>query len=105
MKWIYLIIAGLFEVWWAVELKFSEGFTRILPSILTIVGMILSFYFLSVSLKSLPLGTAYAIWTDIGTIGTVILGIVLFKEPLDIIRIICIILIVSGIIGLKLTSN
>ena len=105
MKWIYLIIAGLFEVWWAVELKFSEGFTRILPSILTIVGMILSFYFLSVSLKSLPFGTAYAIWTGIGTIGTVILGIVLFKEPLDIIRIICIILIVSGIIGLKLTSN
>ena len=105
MKWIYLIIAGLFEVWWAVKLKFSEGFTRILPSILTIVGMILSFYFLSVSLKSLPLGTAYAIWTGIGTIGTVILGIVLFKEPLDIIRIICIILIVSGIIGLKLTSN
>ena len=105
MKWIYLIIAGLFEVWWAVELKFSEGFTRILPSILTIVGMILSFYFLSVSLKRLPLGTAYAIWTGIGTIGTVILGIVLFKEPLDIIRIICIILIVSGIIGLKLTSN
>ena len=105
MKWIYLIIAGLFEVWWAVELKFSEGFTRILPSILTIVGMILSFYFLSVSLKSLPLGTAYAIWTGIGTIGTVILGIVLFKEPLDIIRIICIIIIVSGIIGLKLTSN
>lgn len=86
-------------------MKFSEGFTRILPSILTIVGMILSFYFLSVSLKSLPLGTAYAIWTGIGTIGTVILGIVLFKEPLDIIRIICIILIVSGIIGLKLTSN
>lgn len=104
MEWFYLVVAGLFEVGWAIGLKYSQGFTKILPSIGTIIGMIASFYFLSVSLKSLPLGTAYAIWTGIGTIGTVLLGIILFKEPVNIMRILCIVLIVSGIIGLKLLS-
>lgn len=104
MEWFYLVVAGIFEVAWAIELKYSQGFTELTPSILTIIGMIASFYFLSLSLKSLPIGTAYAIWTGIGTVGTVILGSVLFKEPLDIVRIICIALIVSGIIGIKLIS-
>ncbi|WP_270940207.1 quaternary ammonium compound efflux SMR transporter SugE [Romboutsia lituseburensis] len=105
MKWLTLVIAGAFEVWWAVGLKYSEGFTKLFPSMLTVIGMIASFYFLSLSLKELPLGTAYAIWTGIGTIGTVILGIVLFKEPIDPIRLICIGFIVIGIIGLKLVSQ
>ncbi|AWK52843.1 quaternary ammonium compound-resistance protein SugE [Clostridium beijerinckii] len=104
MKWIYLVIAGVFEVGWAIGLKYSQGFTKTMPSILTLIGMIASFYFLSLSIKTLPIGTAYAIWTGIGTVGTVILGIILFKEPFDTIRMICIVLIVSGIIGLKLTS-
>ncbi|TCL68555.1 quaternary ammonium compound-resistance protein SugE [Hydrogenispora ethanolica] len=104
MQWLFLVIAGVFEVWWAVGLKYSHGFTKFMPSVFTIFGMIASFYFLSFALKSLPLGTAYAIWTGIGTVGTVILGIVLFKEPIDIIRLICIGLIVVGIIGLKLGS-
>ena len=105
MHWIYLLIAGLFEVGWATGLKFSHGFSQAIPSILTIIGMIASFYFLSLALKNLPLGTAYAIWTGIGTIGTVIFGILLFKEPVDTVRILCILLIISGITGLKLISN
>ena len=104
MEWIYLVIAGSLEVGWAAGLKYSQGFTRILPSILTVIGMAASFYFLSLSLKSLPLGNAYAIWTGIGTVGTVVLGIVLFKEPISIMRITCIVLIVLGIAGLKLIS-
>lgn len=104
MEWIYLVIAGFLEVGWATGLKYSHGFTRILPSILTAIGMAASFYFLSLSLKSLPLGNAYAIWTGIGTVGTVVLGIVLFKEPISIMRITCIVFIVLGITGLKLIS-
>lgn len=104
MKWLMLFIAGLFEMGWAIGLKYSDGFTKLIPSILTIVGMIASFYFLSVALKNLPLGTAYAIWTGIGTVGTVTLGIILFKEPIDTIRLICIGFIVVGIIGLKVVS-
>ncbi|MCB2305197.1 multidrug efflux SMR transporter [Clostridium estertheticum] len=104
MEWVYLVVAGIFEVAWAIELKYSLGFTKILPSLLTIIGMLTSFYFLSLSLKSLPLGTAYAVWTGIGTVGTVVLGVILFKEPIDIMRVICVVLIVSGIIGLKLIT-
>lgn len=104
MEWIYLVTAGFFEVSWAIELKYSQGFTKILPSILTVIGMISSFYFLSLSLKSLPLGNAYAIWTGIGTVGTVVLGVILFKEPINVMRMICIVFIVFGIVGLKLTS-
>ena len=87
MHWMYLLIAGIFEISWAVGLKFSHGFSQIIPSIITVVCMILSFYFLALALKNLPLGTAYAIWTGIGTIGTVIFGILLFKEPVTAIRI------------------
>lgn len=105
MHWIFLFIAGLFEISWAVGLKFSHGFSQIIPSVLTVICMIASFYFLALALKSLPLGTAYAIWTGIGTIGTVIFGIILFKEPVSAIRLLCIALIISGITGLKLISH
>ena len=104
MHWLFLIIAGLFEICWAVGLKYSQGFTVLFPSVLTIGGMIASFYFLSLALKSLPLGTAYAIWTGIGTIGTVIFGIIIFKEPVDVVRLTCIGFIIAGIVGLKLVS-
>lgn len=104
MEWIYLLIAGLLEVTWAIGMKYSHGFSIIIPSILTVIGMIASFYFLGLALRHLPLGTAYAVWTGIGTIGTVILGIILFKEPVSAVRIMCICLIVSGITGLKLIS-
>ena len=105
MQWFYLLVAGLFEISWAVVLKFSHGFTQIFPAVFTVISMILSFYFLSQALKQLPLGTAYAVWTGIGTIGTVIFGILIFKEPLTISKLICIALIVSGITGLKLLAN
>ncbi|WP_129595737.1 DMT family transporter [Anaerophilus nitritogenes] len=102
MEWSYLVIAGFLEVGWAMGMKYSQGFTKILPSTLTVIGMVASFYFLSLSLKSLPLGNAYAIWTGIGTVGTVVLGIILFKEPINVMRMICIAFIVFGIVGLKL---
>lgn len=105
MNWIYLIIAGLLEIGWAVGLKYTEGWTRIVPSVLTGAGMIASFYFLSLALKSLPIGTAYAVWTGIGTVGAAVLGIILFDEPRDFLRIMCILLIIAGIAGLKLTSG
>lgn len=105
MHWLYLIIAGFFEVMWAIGLKLSDGFTNILISILTVFGMIASFYFLALALKNIPLGTAYAIWTSIGTIGTVVLGIILFKEPYSTLKLLCIFLIITGIVGLKLLST
>ncbi len=105
MSWFYLFIAGFFEVGWAIGIKYTHGWTKLLPSILTIVAMILSFYFLSLALKNLPMGTAYAVWTGIGTVGTVIFGIIYFKEPADLLRILCIVLIVTGIAGLKLLSE
>ena len=105
MEWIHLFIAGIFEISWAIGLKYSHGFTQIIPSVITVICMILSFYFLALALKNLPLGTAYAVWTGIGTLGTVILGIVLFKEPATAMRLFCILLIMSGITGLKLVTN
>lgn len=105
MEWTYLLIAGILEVAWAIGLKFSQGFTKLVPSVFTIAGMIASFYFLSLAMKNLPLGTAYAIWTGIGTIGTVIFGVLFFREPLTIVRIFCVLLIVAGIIGLKVTTD
>jgi len=104
MQWLLLVIAGLLETCWALGLKYSQGFSKLVPSVLTVMGMIASFYFLSLALRNLPLGTAYAIWTGIGTVGTVILGIILFKEPTDITRLIFVGFIVIGIIGLKLVS-
>ena len=105
MHWIYLFIAGLFEISWAVGLKYSHGFTQIIPSILTVAGMIASFYFLALALRNLPLGSAYAIWTGIGTVGTVIFGMILFKEPITAMKLLCILLIISGITGLKLLTH
>ncbi|HNX55309.1 MAG TPA: multidrug efflux SMR transporter [Prolixibacteraceae bacterium] len=101
MAWIYLLIAGVLEVVWAVAMKYSEGWTKLYPSIFTIVSMAIGFYFLSLSVKTLPLGTAYAVWTGIGTIGTVVFGIIFFKEPFDVIKAVCILLIVIGIVGLR----
>lgn len=105
MKWIFLLVAGLLEISWAVGLKFSHGFSLLIPSVITVLCMIFSFYFLALALKGLPLGTAYAIWTGIGTLGTVIFGIILFKEPVTAMRLVCIGLILSGIIGLKLLTH
>ncbi len=104
MAWLYLIIAGLLEVVWAIGLKYTEGWTKLYPSLLTVGGMVVSFYFLSLALRTLPIGTAYAIWTGIGAMGTVIMGIVLFGEPRDFGRLACILLILVGIIGLRLLS-
>jgi len=105
MSWIYLFIAGLFEIGWAIGLKYTEGFTKLWPSVVTIIGMILSFYFLSTAVKTIPIGTAYAIWTGIGAVGTAILGIILFGESKEIMRIFFIMLIVVGIVGLKIFSK
>ena len=105
MPWFILFIAGLFEVVWAVGIKYTEGWTKLWPAVITVLGMIASFYLLSMALKSIPMGTAYAVWTGIGTIGTVIFGIIYFKEPTDILRIICILLIISGIVGLRILAR
>ena len=105
MAWLYLLVAGLLEIAWAVGLKLSQGFSRPLPTAFTIVTMIGSFVFLSLAMRSLPLGTAYAIWTGIGAIGTATLGIFLFDESAAAGRLVCIVLIVAGIVGLKLTSS
>ncbi|QGG48512.1 small Multidrug Resistance family protein [Heliorestis convoluta] len=105
LAWLYLFIAGLFEVLWAIGLKYSEGFSRLWPSIGTLCAMVLSFFLLAQALKSLPLGTAYAVWTGIGAIGTVLLGIVLFGESRELSRLFFILLILIGIVGLKITST
>lgn len=105
MNWLYLFIAGLLEIGWAIGLKYTDGWSKLYPSILTIIGMIASFYFLSLALKTLPIGTAYAVWTGIGTVGAAIIGMILFDEPRDVLRILCILLIVAGIAGLKLTTS
>jgi len=105
MNWVYLFIAGILEVGWAIGLKYTEGWSRLVPSALTLTGMVASFYFLSLALKTLPIGTAYAVWTGIGTVGAALLGMLLFNEPREIWRVVCIVLIVVGIAGLKLTST
>lgn len=104
MAWTYLLIAGLFEVGWAIGLKYTDGFSRLWPSVGTVLAMIVSLAFLGLALKTLPVGTAYAVWTGIGAIGTVILGIVLFAEPATALRLGCVGLILSGIVGLKLVT-
>ena len=104
MEWFYLFIAGLFEAGWAVGMKYTEGFTRIYPTLITAAFMILSFYFLCQAVKTLPLGTAYAVWTGMGILGTAILGILLFDESCDVGRIVCILLIFTGVLGLKFMS-
>ena len=105
MQWIILFIAGLFEVAWAIGLKYTEGFSKLWPSVFTIVCMIISMGLLAYAVKHLPIGTAYAIWTGIGAVGTAILGIILFSESKELVRIFFILLIVIGIVGLKLFSS
>lgn len=104
MAWIILFVAGLFEIGWAIGLKYTEGFSRLAPSLWTIASMIISLALLGLALKSLPVGTAYAVWTGIGTIGTAVLGIALFGEPATAMRLACIGLILAGIVGLKLVG-
>jgi len=105
MAWVYLILAGVFEIGWAFGLKQSAGFTRLIPSVLTLISMAVSLGLLGLALRSLPLGTAYAIWTGIGTIGTVVVGMLFYGEPATVIRLGCVALIVTGIVGLKLVST
>ena len=104
MAWTLLVVAGLFEVGWAIGLKYTEGFTRLWPSVWTVTAMIVSIVLLGLALKSIPVGTGYAVWTGIGAVGTAILGIVLLGDPATAARIGCIALIVCGIVGLKLVS-
>jgi len=105
VAWAYLALAGLFEISWAIGLKYTDGFTRIVPSVLTLVSMVVSVLLLGLALKTLPVGTGYAVWTGIGTVGTALLGIYLLGEPATAVRLACIGLIVAGILGLKLASD
>lgn len=104
MPWVTLVIAGLFEVGWAIGLKYTEGFTRLWPTIWTVSAMIISLWLLGIAMKSFPVGTAYSIWVGVGAVGTVIVGIVLFGEPANAARLISVALIIAGIIGLKLAT-
>jgi len=105
MAWTYLFIAGLLEIAWAIGLKYTDGFRRPVASVITIVLMIGSFYVLSLAVRTLPIGTAYAVWTGIGAFGTAVLGMYLFNEPVNLPRIACLALIIAGIVGLKVTAG
>ncbi|MCK9362631.1 MAG: quaternary ammonium compound efflux SMR transporter SugE [Syntrophales bacterium] len=105
MAWVYLVVAGLFECGWAIGLKYSEGLSKIFPSLLTVASMVISLFLLSIAMREIPVGTAYAVWTGIGAVGVAILGMLLFGESREIGRIICLCLIISGIAGLKLVSS
>lgn len=105
MSWLYLAIAGIFEVVWSSAMKYADGFTHLLPSVIMIVGMLISFFFLSLATRVLPLGTAYAVWTGIGAVGAILAGAFLFGEALSPSRILFLALILIGILGLKLTSH
>ncbi|MFD0694003.1 quaternary ammonium compound efflux SMR transporter SugE [Paenibacillus sp. GCM10027628] len=105
MAWLHLVIAGVFEVVWAISLKFSNGFTRLIPTSITIAGMVVSFYFLAIATKTLPIGTAYAAWTGIGAVGAIIVGILFLHEPVSLMRILFMSLILVGVLGLKFTSG
>jgi len=104
VAWIFLFVAGLFEVGWAVGLKYTNGFTRFWPTVLTVLSMAISLSLLGLALRSIPVGTGYAVWTGVGAVGTVVLGIILFDEPATAGRLACVGLIVAGILGLKLTA-
>lgn len=105
MAWVVLVVAGLFECGWAIGLKYTEGFTRALPSTLTLSAMVISLWLLSIAMKTIPVGTAYAAWTGIGAVGVAILGMILFGESRDVLRLLCLLLIVAGVAGLKLVSG
>ncbi len=104
MAWAFLIVAGIFETAFAVALKASDGFTKFLPSVLFVIFSIISFALLSLALKKLPVGTAYAVWTGIGTVGTLIFGIIVFREPVTVLRLVSIILIIAGIVGVRIAG-
>ena len=104
MAWILLVVAGLLEVVWAIGLEYTDGFTKTLPTTVTIAAMIASVWLLGVAMKSLPVGTAYSVWVGVGAVGTVVLGIILFREPANAARLVSIGLIVAGIVGLKLAT-
>ena len=104
MSWVYLFFAGILDIGWAIGLKYTEGFTRLVPTLLTAASMVASLFLLGLALKTLPVGSAYAVWTGIGSVGTAILGIYLLGEPATVIRLACIGLIVAGIVGLKLAT-
>ena len=105
MAWVYLVVAGGFEIVWAVGLKYTDGFTRLWPSVGTVAALCVSMACLALAVRAIPIGTAYAIWTGIGAVGTVAVGILLFNEPRDVTRLVCIFLIVAGILGLTLSSS
>jgi len=105
MAWIFLSIAGVFEIAWAIGIKYTQGFTRLWPSVLTIAAMAVSFYFLARSLKTIPVGTGYAVWTGIGAAGTAIVGMIVLGESRELPRIFCVALIIAGVVGLKMTSE
>lgn len=105
MAWVTLAVAGLFECAWAIGLKYTEGFTKLVPSVLTALAMAISLWLLSVAMKTIPVGTAYGVWTGIGAVGVAIMGMILFGESRDTLRVVCLVLIVAGIVGLKLTSS
>lgn len=104
MAWILLIVAGLFEIAWAIGLKYTDGFTRPLPTAGTIAAMVISVWLLGIAMKTLPVGTAYSVWVGVGAAGTVILGIILFKEPANALRLASIALVIAGIVGLKVAT-
>ena len=104
MAWMVLLVAGLLEIGWAIGLKYTDGFTRLVPSLFTAVAIALSLFLLGVAVRTLPVGTAYAVWTGIGTVGTVLLGMVLFGEPAGAMRLLFIAMIVAGIVGLKMVT-
>ena len=105
MAWAYLVVAGLFECGWAIGLKYTDGFSKLVPSLLTAASMAVSLGLLSLAMKSIPIGTAYAVWTGIGAVGVALLGMLLFSEPRSMVRLLCLLLIISGIVGLKLVSS
>jgi quaternary ammonium compound-resistance protein SugE len=105
MAWIILVVAGLFEIGWAIGLKYTEGFTRPWPTLGTVLSMVVSLWLLGIAMKSLPVGTAYSVWVGVGAVGTVILGIVLLGEPANAARLVSVALIVAGIVGLKLSAQ
>lgn len=105
MEWVWLALAGVFEIGWAVGLKYTQGFTRFWPSVLTLLAIAASMTLLALAVRTIPIGTGYAIWTGIGVIGTAVLGMVLFAEPVTAWRVLCLLMIVCGIVGLKLTSS
>lgn len=104
MEWIYLVVAGIFEMGWAIGLKYSHGFTRLWPSLGTVAAMAVSFFLLAQALKTIPVGTGYAVWTGIGALGTAVMGMILFGESREVLRIFFLFLIVTGILGLQITS-